>query len=391
MMTIQNFNFYNPTRILFGQGQIDKIDKYIPQDAKVLITYGGGSVKRYGTFEKVIKALGRRQWGEFGGIEPNPVYETLLKAVDKIKNEGFNFILAVGGGSVIDGTKFIAAAAQFPGNPMDIFAKGVGQGIAIQDALPFATVLTLPATASEMNSGGVITFKEKKAKLSFGSPHTFPQFSVLDPELTYTLPQRQLNNGICDAFVHVLEAYLTQPIGAMIQDGWSETALRSLISLSPQLKEGLNDYQVRANFMWTCTQALNGFMSPGVPEDWSTHSLGHEITAFNGTDHAKTLTPIILATMKVRKEEKFAKIVQYAENVWNVQDGSDEEKYQAAIKATEDFFKSVDMPVRLEEIGVSAEDVDYLVQQLENHQMTALGENKCQSLEISRQIYQTAL
>ncbi|WP_419775247.1 iron-containing alcohol dehydrogenase [Ignavigranum ruoffiae] len=390
-MAIHNFNFYNPTRILFGQGQIEKIDKYIPKQAKILITYGGGSVKRFGTLAKVLTALGDRQYAEFGGIEPNPVYETLMKAVDKIKKEGFDYILAVGGGSVIDGTKFIAAVAKFPGDPINIFAKGVGQGQAIQEALPFASVLTLPATASEMNSGGVITFKEKQAKLSFGSPYTFPQFSVLDPELTYTLPQRQLNNGICDAFVHVLEAYLTQPIEAMIQDGWSETALRTLIKLSPQIKEGHNDYAVRANFMWTCTQALNGFMSPGVPEDWSTHNLGHEITAFNGTDHAKTLTPIILATMKVRKDEKFAKIVQYAENVWQIQAGDDEAKYQAAIQATEDFFKSVDMPVRLAEIGVNAEDIDYLVQQLECHQMTALGENRSQTLEISRQIYQTAL
>ena len=390
-MSFNNFNFYNPTRILFGKGQISKIDKYIPKDAKVLITYGGGSVKRFGTFDQVIKGLGDRQWGEFGGIEPNPVYETLIKAVDIIKTEGYDFILAVGGGSVIDGSKFICAAAKFPGNPLDIFAKGIGQGLPIQEALPLGTVLTLPATSSEMNSGGVITFKELQAKLSFGSPYTYPIFSVLDPEVTYTLPQTQLANGICDTFVHILEAYLTYPMGAMIQDGWSEVALKSLIKLAPQLKEDHHDYQVRANFMWTCSQGLNGFMSPGLAEDWSTHNLGHEITAFNGTDHAKTLTPIILSTIEIRKEEKFEKMIQYAENVWGIYHEDPEVQYKEALQATRDFFKSLNMPTRLTEIGVQTQDIDYLVNELGQHQQTKLGEHQSQTLDVSRRIYENAL
>lgn len=390
-MTFKNFNFHNPTRILFGKGQIAKLDKYIPQDAKVLITYGGGSVKRFGTFDKVIEALGNRQWGEFGGIEANPVYETLIKAVDKIKAEGFDYVLAVGGGSVIDGTKFICAAAEFPGDPIDIFGKGIGQGLPITKALPFGTILTLPATSSEMNSGAVINFETHKSKVSFGSPHTFPVFSILDPELTYTLPQRQLSNGICDTFVHILEAYLTYPVGAYLQDGWNEAALKTMIKLAPDLKEDIHDYQVRANFMWTCTNGLNGFMSQGLPQDWSTHSLGHEITAFNGTDHARTLTPIILATMQVRKEEKFDKIVQYGQNVWNIQESDPELIYQQALEATRNFFKSLEMPVTISEIGVEEEDIAYLVDKLSQHKQNKLGEHGRQTLEISEQIYRTAL
>lgn len=390
-MTIRNFNFYNPTRILFGKGQIANIDSLIPKSAKVLITYGGGSVKKFGTFNKIVKALGDRQWGEFGGIEPNPYYETLIQAVDKIKAEGYTFIIAAGGGSVIDGTKFIAAATLFDGDPIDIFNGGVGKGLPVTKAVPFASVLTLPATSSEMNSGGVVTFKEKNAKLGFGTLHTFPQFSVLDPEVTYTLPQRQLANGICDTYVHILENYLNEPVGAILQDGWSETALRGLIELAPQLKEDNLDYDVRSNFMWICTNGLNGFMSQGVPQDWSTHKLGHEITNFNNTDHARTLTPVILATMEVRWQDKFAKLVQYAENVWKITEGSDEEKAKAAIERTREFFQSIDMPVTLTEIGVTEKDIDYLVSQLEAHTFTEIGEYRTQTLDVSKAIYQKAL
>ena len=389
-MTIQNFNFYNPTRILFGKGQIENIGQHIPEDAKVLITYGGGSVKKYGTFDKVVAALGTRQWDEFGGIEPNPHYETLIKAVDKIKKEGFNFILAVGGGSVIDGTKFISAAATFEGDPINIFGGGIGKAEPITSAMPFGAILTLPATSSEMNSGGVVTFVEKEAKLGFGTPYTFPQFSVLDPELTYSLPQRQLANGISDTFIHILENYLTRPENALLQDGWSETALRSLIAIAPKLQEDNHDYNIRSNFMWICTNGLNGFMSQGVPGDWATHKLGHEITAFNGTDHAKTLVPVMLATMIVRKDEKLDKIIQYGRNVWNL-DGDDDTIYQGAIDKTRQFFQSIHMPVTLDDIDVTADDIDYLVNQLEKHTFTHIGENKAQTLQVSREIYQTAL
>ena len=389
-MTLQNFNFYNPTRILFGKGQIENIGQHIPEDAKVLITYGGGSVKKYGTFDKVVAALGTRQWDEFGGIEPNPHYETLIKAVDKIKKEGFNFILAVGGGSVIDGTKFISAAATFEGDPINIFGGGIGKAEPITSAMPFGAILTLPATSSEMNSGGVVTFVEKEAKLGFGTPYTFPQFSVLDPELTYSLPQRQLANGISDTFIHILENYLTRPENALLQDGWSETALRSLIAIAPKLQEDNHDYNIRSNFMWICTNGLNGFMSQGVPGDWATHKLGHEITAFNGTDHAKTLVPVMLATMIVRKDEKLDKIIQYGRNVWNL-DGDDDTIYQGAIDKTRQFFQSIHMPVTLDDIDVTADDIDYLVNQLEKHTFTHIGENKAQTLQVSREIYQTAL
>ncbi|MDD7758744.1 MAG: iron-containing alcohol dehydrogenase [Aerococcus suis] len=388
---IANFNFYNPTRILFGKNQIEAMDAYIPQNAKVLITYGGGSAKRFGTIDRVVEALGNRKWDTFSGIEANPHFETLMQAVEKVKEENFDFIIAVGGGSVIDGTKFIAAASVFPGDPIDIFGQGIGAGKPIEEALPFGTILTLPATSSEMNSGAVITFEELKAKVSFSSEKTFPKFSVLEPEITYTLPDRQLRNGLTDTFIHLLEDYLTYPVDARLQDAWSEASLREIIKLAPELNADNHDYSVRANYMWICTNGLNNILRPGVPTDWATHELGHEITAFNNTDHARTLTPVMLATMKVRKEEKYEKLIQYAENVWGITEANDEEKITLAIDKTAEFFQSIEMPTTLEEIGVKEADIDYLVTQLEKHDDTALGENNQQTLDISRKIYETAL
>lgn len=389
---IANFTLQNPTKIVFGKDQIKNLSTLIPQGKKVLITYGGGSVQRFGTLDRVREAISGYDFGEFGGIEANPTFETCMRAVELIKKEQYDFVLAVGGGSVIDGSKFIVAAAEFEGDPINIFGKGIGTGEPIKSALPLGTVLTLPATASEMNSGAVITFKEKKAKVGFGSFHVFPTFSILEPELTYTLPKKQLANGVTDSFVHIIEQYLTYPVGGMVQDGFAESLMKTLINIGPDVvKEDLHDYTIRANFMWTATLALNGILRNGVPGDWSTHALGHELTVLNHTDHAQTLSAILPAVMLVRKEQKFDKLVQYAENVWSITDGTDEEKVDAAILKTVAFLKSIDMPVTLKDINVSSSDIDFLINQLEKHGNTALSERGDQTLEVSRAIYEKAL
>ena len=388
---ISNFKFYNPVNIIFGKDRIGELSKVIPKESKVLILYGGGSVKRFGTFDRVVQALEGYEYGEFGGIEANPTYGTCMEAVKLIKDEGYDFLLAVGGGSVIDGTKFIAAAAEFDGDPKNIFGGGIGKKERVQSALPFGTILTLPATASEMNANAVINFTEEQAKISFFSPHVYPKFSILEPELTYSLPKRQLANGVSDAFVHTIENYLTYPVGGLIQDEFSEGVLRTLIEIGPDVvDEDNHDYNTRANFMWAASVALNGWLSVGVPGDWSTHALGHELTVLNGTDHARSLTAVLPATMHVRRNEKHDKLVQYAEKVFGVTEGTDEEKIDAAIQKTVDFFKSIDMPTSLSEVDVKASDIDFLVDQLVKHEKINISERGDQDETIHREIYTAA-
>ncbi|MBP6123403.1 iron-containing alcohol dehydrogenase, partial [Providencia sp.] len=286
---MNNFEFYNPTRIVFGEGKIAELNRLIPENAKVLILFGGESARKSGTLDEVERALGSRKIGLFGGIEANPRYETLVKAVDKIESEGFDFLLAVGGGSVIDGTKFVAAAVNYPGDRWEVVTSG---GSTINKALPFGTVLTLPATGSEMNKGSVITREELHSKLAFMSDKVFPKFSILDPVKTYTLPPRQISNGVVDAFVHIIEQYLTYPVNANVQDVFAEGLLKTLIDIGPKALEAPENYDIRANLMWTATLALNGLIGAGVPQDWSTHMLGHEITVLYGLDHAQTLAVI---------------------------------------------------------------------------------------------------
>lgn len=389
---ISNFTYFNPTKVVFGKNQISALDQLIPSNKKVLITYGGGSVKKFGTLDKVKQSLGDRVYGEFGGIEANPTFETAMKAVELVKKEGYDFLLAVGGGSVIDATKFIVAAAEFEGNPINIFGSGIGTSEPIKSALPFGTILTLPATGSEMNAGSVITFKEKQAKVSFGSEKVFPVFSILEPELTYTLPKRQLANGVIDAFVHIMEQYLTFPVGAMVQDRFSEGLLQTLIEIGPDVIDETNkDYNLRANFMWTATNALNGTLSPGVPQDWASHDLGHEITALYHIDHARTLSIVLPALLTIRKNEKHDKLLQYAERVWQIAEGTDEEKVAGAIEKTKEFFARLGAPTSFKDIDLGEEVIDILVAQLEKHKKIALSERKDQTIEISRKIYQAAL
>lgn len=380
---MQNFDYYNPTHIIFGQGRIAELKTQIPVDARILLLYGGGSIKHNGTYDETLTALKGCTVFEFSGIEPNPTYETLMKAVEIVKQENINFLLAVGGGSVIDGTKFIAAASCFEGDPWTILET---HGRNVTAAMPFGAILTLPATGSEMNEGAVITRAEIKAKLAFSNPLVFPKFSILDPTKTYTLPTRQIANGVVDAFVHVMEQYLTYPAAGMVQDRFSEGLLLTLIEAGPLALTEPENYEVRANLMWAATMALNGLISTGVPQDWATHMLGHELTALYGLDHAQTLAIVLPSMMEVRRDEKRDKLLQYAERVWNIKNVSDDARIDLAIAKTRQFFEKMGIKTHLGDYQLGSEAIDAVVDQLGKHGMTALGEHKTMDLTVSRQV-----
>lgn len=386
-----NFDFYNPTRILFGKDRLDGIDQLVPAHAKVLITFGGGSAQKSGLIEKVKANLGDRKVLEFGGIEPNPQYHTLMKAVEIVRKEKVDFILAVGGGSVIDGTKFICLAANFPGDATDLLKLGFA-GVTpnmMEEVVPFGTVLTLPATGSEMNSGAVISHDHGKFPVM--SQMTFPKFSILDPTYTFTLPKIQVANGIVDAFVHVGEQYITFPVDARIQDRWAEGILQTLIEIGYTCVNESENYDARANHMWSATMALNGIIAVGVPQDWATHMIGHELTATFGIDHGQTLAIVYPALLEMQKEQKHAKLVQFAERVWNIIDGSDDEKIELAIQKTRDYFESLGIKTKLSEYGVTADQISMVIEQLKAHGMVALSESRVITPEVSRKILEKAL
>jgi NADP-dependent alcohol dehydrogenase len=383
-----NFDLYNPARILFGKDRIADLDKVVPANARVLILYGGGSIKSNGVFDEVHAALGNRHVQEFSGIEPNPSFDTLMQAVEIVRRDKCDFLLAVGGGSVIDGTKFVAAAVNFDGDPWAILEK---RGNNITSALPFGTVLTLPATGSEMNNGGVVTRKSLKAKVSFMSRLTYPQFSILDPTKTISLPIRQVGNGVVDAFAHVMEQYLTYPVNSPIQDRFAEGILLTLIEEGPKALVTPDDYDVRANIMWCATLALNGLIGAGVPQDWATHMVGHELTALFGLDHAQTLAIILPSMLRVRKESKRAKLLQYAARVWNLTHGDEDIRINAAIEKTQQFFEQMGVKTRLGDYALGRENIDTVVKQLESHRMVTLGERRDVTLDISRQVLELSL
>lgn len=341
---MNNFEFKNPTKIIFGKDSIEKLANEIPENAKVLLLYGGGSIKKNGIYDQVKMALANTQLIEFGGIPANPEYSVLMDALEIIKTESITFLLAVGGGSVIDGTKFLSAAALYGGvSPWNILTDNNR----IEKGLPFGTVLTLPATASEMNSGAVITRAETKEKLSMGGPGLFPQFSILDPQVIASIPERQLANGLTDAFTHVLEQYMTYPVGGLLQDRFAESILQTLIEVAPKVIKDPTDYEAASNFMWSCTMALNGIIQQGVPGDWAIHMMGHELTALFGIDHARTLAIMTPSHYKYNFEVKKEKLAQYAERVWNVTEGSTDDKAYAAIEKTEDFFHELGIDTKL--------------------------------------------
>jgi len=382
-----NFNFKNQTEILFGKGQIKEAKSRLPANAKVLFLYGGGSIKRNGVYDDVVTLLSEVSYHEFGGVEPNPTLETLMQAVELVRAKGINFIMAVGGGSVIDGAKFVAAAAHFEGEPWDILAKGAP----FKSALPIGAVLTLPATGSESNGNSVVTNKATAQKRAFGSDLVQPVFAVLDPAYTFSLPVKQVGNGVVDAFVHVIEQYLTYPVNAPLQDRFAEGILQTLITEGPKALATPQDYDVRANVMWSATMALNGLIGKGVPQDWATHMIGHELTALFGLDHAQTLAIVLPTLMYVQREKKRQKLLQFGQRVFNISSASEDEVIDKTIKSTQDFFEHMGVKTRLSDYGLSEADIGKLVANLERNGMTALGEHNDIDLAKARQILTLAL
>lgn len=371
---MNNFQFYNPTRLFFGKGQIAQLVDLIPHDANVLMLYGGGSIKKNGVYDQVTVALNKHTVFEFGGIEPNPQYNTLLKALELIKTHQIDYLLAVGGGSVLDGTKFLSSAAVYEGdNPWDILAKRIKTEV----GMPFGTVLTLPATGSEMNSGAVVSREETKEKLTMGGPGLFPQFSICDPQVVSTIPKRQLANGITDAFTHVLEQYMTYSVGAKLQDRFAESILQTLIEVGPKVMDDPKDYESAANFMWCCTMALNGLIQKGVPTDWSVHMIAHELTAYYGIDHARTLAVILPSAYQYKFEQKKDKLAQYGERIWNIKGDNKDEIAQLAIQKTQQFFESLGIDTQLSKYTNDYEGFAQIAaKSLKEHGLVMLGEHR---------------
>ncbi|TDE03915.1 iron-containing alcohol dehydrogenase [Flavobacterium sandaracinum] len=375
-----NFELYNPTNLVFGKGQIEKLSTLVPQGAKILLAYGGGSIFKNGIHEQVINNLKGFEIVEFGGIEPNPHFETLMKAVDVIKEQNIDFILAVGGGSVIDGVKFISAAVHFEGNPMEILQKR----LLIKDlskVIPFGTVLTLPATGSEMNSGAVVTIEATQEKLAFGGSALFPKFSICDPTVIESLPKRQLQNGVVDAYTHVLEQYLTYPHEGYLQDRIAESILQTLIQVGPEVVDNPKDYALASNFMWSCTMALNGLIQKGVPSDWATHMIGHELTALYGIDHARTLAVVGPNLYRVMFETKKGKLAQYGKRIFNLS-GTEDEIANEAISKTVAFFHTMGMDTKLSDYTKDFDKTaDFIVDRFKERGWLGLGEKQNITLE----------
>ena len=363
---MNNFIFCNPTRLVFGKGMIAQLDKEIPASSRIMITFGGGSVKKNGIYDQVVKALNGREFIEFWGIEPNPTVETLRKAIALGKENNVDFLLAVGGGSVIDGTKLIAAGLKYEGDAWDLVLAGGST-----DTVPMGTVLTLPATGSEMNNGAVISRTETHEKLVFGCNH--PVFSILDPEATFSLPARQVACGLADTFVHVMEQYMTTAGQSRIMDQWAEGILRTLIEIAPQIRKNQHDYDLMADFMLSATMGLNGFIAMGVTEDWATHMIGHEITALKGLTHGATLAIVLPGTLRVLREQKGDKILQYGQRVWGVTEGSRDERIDQTIVKTEEFFRSLGLSTRLNEEQIGDDVIDEIERRF-NDRGFALGE-----------------
>jgi NADP-dependent alcohol dehydrogenase len=384
---MENFTYFNPTKILFGRGQIAGIDKELPPGARVLLLAGGGSIRRNGVHDQVKKALGGRPTFEFFGVEANPDFDTLMKAVALARRERVDWILPVGGGSVLDGAKFVAAAIQYDGDPWEIL---VTRAAKLKTMLPIGAVLTLPGTGSEANGASVISRRAIREKLAFISPLAFPRFSVLDPETTQTLPERQIANGVGDAFTHVLEQYLTFPARAAIQDRFAESVMRVLIDEGPRSVKDPADYDSRANVVWAATWALNGAIGAGVPQDWASHMIGHELTALHGIDHARTLAVVVPSLIAVQRAGKGAKMIQFGERVWGIRDGSDAARIDAVIERTRGFYEALGLKTRLRDYDVGAATAAEVANRLKARGMTAMGEHGDITPEVVERILQQA-
>lgn len=378
---MKNFTFSNPVKIIFGKDTISKLSEEIPSKVKILLLYGRGSIKHNGVYDQVVKALNGRYFFEFSGISANPEYETCLKAIDLVKKENIEFLLAVGGGSIIDATKFIALGCKTEDDPWKILSENKYP----KTALPFGTVLTLPATGSEMNAGAVITRVETHDKRSFGTPLVYPKFSILDPETTYSLQPRQIANGVIDTFVHTTEQYLTYPTGGALQDYFAEGILKVLVKNGEQALKAPRNYEVRANLMWASTWGLNGWIGQGVPEDWATHMIGHELTAFYGIDHAQTLAIVLPGLLEVLREEKAEKLIQMGEHVFNIREGSREDRIESSIQSIESFFKRMGIETHLSNYGLGIEAIQKVVKRLKERGWI-LGEHKDVTPEVVEKI-----
>lgn len=356
-----NFTYHNPVRIVFGRQSIARLTELVPEDLRIMLVYGGGSIKRNGVYEQIKSALSNHDMVEFSGIEPNPLYETCMRGVQLAKTERVGFLLAAGGGSVMDATKFIAAAVRYPGNdPWDMVLKKA----TVTSALPLGCVVTLPATGSETNINAVISRRSSAQKIPFKSELLFPRFSILDPETTFSLPQRQLANGIVDTFVHVCEQYLTYDVKASLQDRQAESILLTLIEEAPKLSGPQDDYDVRANLMWCATQALNHNLSCGVPTDWSTHAIGHELTAFCDIDHARALAIVMPALLNHQRHRKADKLLKFARRVWNIDNPNGDRAIDEALKCTVRFFRDLGMPTRLRDCRIPATVIPKIAKRL---------------------------
>jgi len=380
-----NFELYNPTNLVFGKGQIEKLGSLVPKNAKILLAYGGGSIFKNGVYDQVKSALSGFEIIEFGGIEPNPHFETLMKAIEVVKEKNIDFILAVGGGSVIDGVKFISGATHYEGDPMEILKKRIliKEG---SKAIPFGTVLTLPATGSEMNSGSVVTINATQEKLAFGGSALFPKFSICDPIVITSLPERQIQNGIIDAFTHVMEQYLTYLHDGYLQDRIAEGILQTLIEIGPKVVQNPSDYALASNYMWCCTMALNGLIQKGVPSDWATHMIGHELTALYNIDHARTLAIIAPNLYKVMFETKKQKLAQYGKRIFGL-NGSEDEIAAKAIDKTTEFFHTMGMKTKLSECTDNFNSTaDFIANRFQERGWVGLGEKQNITIEKVRKI-----
>lgn len=386
---MNNFNFYNPVSVFFGKNTIAELANILPENEKIMLLYGGGSIRLNGVYEQVTQALKGFDYVEFGGIEPNPSYETMMEAYEIAKSENVTFLLPVGGGSVIDGCKFLAAALCLP---QGVEPWGILQGtVSVKEAMPLGCVLTLPATGSEMNGNSVISRKITREKLSFGTSLVMPKFSILDPQVCFSLPKKQIANGIVDAFIHVMEQYLTIPNNTPLQDLWAEGILRVLIDEAPKVMAEQANYDSMANFMWSATMALNGIISRGAIEDWSTHTIGHELTALYGIDHARTLAVALPGNMNIRRKVKGEKIMQYGERIWGITTGTSDEKIDKTIEKTVEFFESLDVPTRLSAYNLGKETCVEVAQRLAARGVVNFGEAGDITQEIVEKILEDRL
>ncbi|MDD2327389.1 MAG: iron-containing alcohol dehydrogenase [bacterium] len=380
---MNNFIFQNPTKLVFGKGQIKKLADLLPDSINLMLTFGGGSVTRNGVYDQVKEALRGRNFIEFWGIEPNPRVETLRKAIELGRENNINYLLAVGGGSVLDGSKLIAAGIADETDAWEIVKRGVAN-----KQIPFASVMTVPATGSEMNGGAVISRQETLEKYGFFG--NYPRFSILDPEVTYSLSDYQIACGLADAFTHVLEQYLTTPGQSRIMDRWAEGVLLSIKEIAPGIREKPKDYELMADYMLAATLALNDFIRMGVTQDWATHQIGHELTALHGITHGHSLAIVMPGTLRVLKEQKKEKLMQYGERIFGITEGTKAERVDKAIEMTEQFYRSLGLTTRLPEEGIGKEAIDTIATRF-NERGVAYGENGNVNGDVTREILLSCL